>query len=80
MKAFIGMLILVGIIKLLRLEMFWPKSNKYIETPGIAINMSRNRFEEIFCFLYMADKTCDPGNDKLYKVRRFATLLTSQFQ
>ena len=42
--------------------------------------MSRNRFEQIFHFLQLADNTCDTGNDNLYKVRRFATLLTSQYQ
>ena len=80
MKAFIGMLILLGIIKLPRLEMLWQNSNEYIGTPGIANVMSRNRFEQIFCLLHLADNTCDPGNDKLYKVRHFATLLTSQFR
>ena len=48
MKAFIGMLILLGIIKLPRLEMFWQNSDEYIGTPGIANIMSRNRFEQIF--------------------------------
>ena len=80
MKAFIGMLILFGIIKLPRLEMFWQNTNEYIGTPGIAGIMSRNRFEQIFRFLHLADNACDPGNDKLYKVRRFTTLLTTQFQ
>ena len=80
MKAFIGMLLLLGIIKLPRLEMFWQNSNEYIGTPGIANIMSRNRSEQIFHFLHLADNTCDPGNDKLYEVRHFATLLTSQFQ
>ena len=42
--------------------------------------MSRNRFEQIFHFLHLADNTCVPGNDKRYKVRHFATLLISQFQ
>ena len=80
MKAFIGMLILLGIIKLPRLEMFWQNSNKYIGIPGIANIISRNRFEQIFHFLHLADNTCDPRNDKFYKVRCFTTLLVSQFQ
>ena len=47
MKAFIGMLILLGIIKLPRVEMFWQNSNECIGTPGIANAMNRNRFEQI---------------------------------
>ena len=68
MKAFVGMLILFRNIKLPRLEIFWQNTNEYIGTPGIADIMSRNRFEQIFRFLHLADNTCDTGNDKLYKV------------
>ena len=56
--------------------MFWQNNN---ETPGIADIMSINRYKH-FCFLHLADNTCDPGNHKLYKVWCFATLLTTQFQ
>ena len=80
MKASIGMLILLGIIKLPILKMCWQNSNEYIGTPGIANVMSKNRFKQFFYFLHLADNTCDPGNEKLYKIRCFATLLTSQFQ
>ena len=37
MKAFIGIIILMGIIKLPRLELYWSNQNNGIETPGIAI-------------------------------------------
>ena len=85
MKAFVGLLLLLGIIKLPRLEMYWQTKNEFIGTPGIADVMSRNRFEQIYRFLHLADSTYqipagEPGHDKLYKIRQFATLLTTNFQ
>ena len=62
--------------------MFLQNSNEYIGSLGIAniMILSRNRFEQTFHLLHLANNTCDPGNDKIYKVRRFATILTSQFE
>ena len=80
MKLFIGVLILMGIIKLPRLEMYWQVANEHIKTPGISRIIGKTKFEQIFRFLHLADNTQDPGNDKLYKIRRFATLLKTQFE
>ena len=44
MKTFIGIIIYIGIIKLPRLELYWSKQYKGIETPGIARVMSLVRF------------------------------------
>ena len=42
--------------------------------------MSRVKFEQIFRFLHLAGNSRDPGNGKLFKVRRFVDLTTNQFQ
>jgi len=84
MKAFIGLLILMGILRLPRLDMYWQTSNVYIATYGISKVMSRVRFEQIYRFLHLAnndDQDDDPANrDKLFKIRKLADLLVASFQ
>ena len=84
MKAFIGMLILMGILRLPRLEMYWSTSNEYIATAGISKIMSKTRFEQILCFLHLANNTDqEPPTgtpDKLFKIRKLADLLLALFQ
>ena len=86
MKAFIGMAILMGILKLPRLEMYWQTIHEVLATPGISSIMSRIRwFEQIFCYLHLADNSLqisagDPGHDKLFKVWRFVDLVTTEFE
>ena len=83
-KAFIGLLILMGVLRLPRLEMYWQTSNPHIATIGISQVMTRIRFEQIYRFLHLAnddDRSNDPENrDKLFKVRQFANLLAANFQ
>jgi len=77
MKAFIGLLILMRILWLPRLDMYWQTSNVYIATYGISKVMSRVRFEQIYRFLYLAnidDKDDDPSiRDKLLKSESWQT-------
>ena len=83
-KSFIGLLILMGILRLPRLDMYWQTSNFYIATFGISQVMTRERFEQIYRFLHLAnndDQDDDPANrDKLLKIRQFADLLAASFQ
>ena len=57
MKAFIEMLILMGILQLPRIEMYWQTDDDLMKTPGISSIMSRVRFQQIFCFLHLADNS-----------------------
>ena len=84
MKAFIGLLILMGVLHLPRIEMYWQIDDDLMRTPGISSIMSRIRFQQIFRFLHLADSSGQipagqPGHDKLYKVRKYVDLITSQF-
>ena len=45
MKAFIGLLIVMGVVKLPRLAMYWQQSNHLIAIGGISDVMSRTRFQ-----------------------------------
>ena len=84
-KCFIGLLILMGIVQLPRLEMYWQTSSQLISTPSISGVMSRDRFQQIYRFLHFADNSQQPpvgtpGHDKLFKVRVLLDLVTHQFE
>ncbi len=84
MKAFIGILILIGIIKLPRLEMYWSHKYPLITTPSIAAIMPRVRFEQLFRFFHFSINSTEPlivpVADRLVKVRKFLDLITAQFE
>ncbi|XP_065843446.1 piggyBac transposable element-derived protein 4-like [Oscarella lobularis] len=76
MKAFIGVTILMGILKFPRLEDYWQESCKYLRT-DLAEVFSSVRYQQISRFLHISDRTQDlprnPGDesqhDRLQKVR-----------
>ena len=81
MKAFIGILILMGICKLPRLRVYL-KTHQYI-CPGICNIMSLMRFEQIYHFLHLRDSdkkvaVRQPGHDYLF--RKLLDLLSSCFE
>ena len=79
MKAFVGLLIIMGILQLPCLEMYWQIDSDLLRTPGISSIMSRVQFEQIWWFLHLADNSQDK-TDKLYKVRYLVDLVTKQFK
>ena len=79
MKAFAGLLIIMGILCLPRLEMYWQTESRLLQTPGISLVMSRIQFEQIWQFLHLADSTQDNKTDKLFKVQHFVDLIMIQF-
>ena len=79
MKAFVGLLIIMGILQLPRLEMHWQTESNLIQTPGISSVISQIRFEQIWRYLHLADNSQDNKTDKLFKVRHFVDLVTAQF-
>ena len=85
MKTFIGLLIIMGVVKLHRLILYWQTSNPLISVSGITDVMTRTRFQQIFRFLHLADSSQqiprgEPGYDKLYKVRKMLDILTGKFK
>ena len=84
MKAFIGLLVTMGILRLPRLECYWKQKCRRTWTPGVSEVMSRVRFEQIFRFFHLSDNTQQkpPGHPeycRLFKLRRLRDLLLSQF-
>ena len=85
MKAFVGLLILMGIQKLPCLEMYWSHKYPLINTPSIASIMPRVRFEQLFRFLHLCSNSASvpstlPGGDRLFKVRKYLDLITAEFE
>ena len=84
MKAFVGILMLMGICKLPRLEMYWSTQHHFV-CPSIWEIMTKTRFQQIFRFLHLAnsnDQVTDPSDpryDRLFKVRNLMDLLSPSF-
>ena len=79
MKAFVGLLIIMGVLQLPQLEMYWQTDSNLLQTPGVSSVMSQIQFEQIWRFLHLADNLQDDKTDKLFKVRHFVDLITAQF-
>ena len=79
MKAFVGLLITMGILRLPRLEMYWQTESSLLQIPGVSSLISRIQFEQIWRYLHLADNSQDNKTDKLFKVRHFVDLVTAQF-
>ena len=80
MKAYIGMLIMMGVLHLPHLDMYWQIDEEILSTPGLSEIMSRNRFQQIGRFLHLADNAKQVMQDvtKLFKVRNVLNLITTQ--
>ena len=63
MKTFVGFLIIMGVLKLPRLEMYWQVESDVLRTPGISSVMSRIQLEQIWRSLRLADNSQDDKTD-----------------
>ena len=57
MKAYVGMLIMMGILQLPHLDMYWQVDDEILGNPGISQLMSQIRFQQISRFLQLADNS-----------------------
>jgi len=57
MKAFVGILIMMGILQLPQLEMYWEQDDDILCTPGISALIGRVKFEQILRFLHLANNS-----------------------
>ena len=80
MKAFVGLTITTGIVRMPTLPMYWETSCPLSNLAGFSDVMSRDRFLQIMRYLHGNDEAVgNPGNDKLYKVREFITRINENF-
>ena len=83
LKAYIGFMILMGIVKLPSIYDYWQTSEIFHYSP-IASRISRDRFSEISRYLHFVDNTIlsPPGTqeyDRLGKVRGILDMFKAQF-
>lgn len=76
--CFIGILFLSGYVPLPRRRMFW-EENDDSHNLLVSKSMRRNRFEELFRYLHVADNSNLQEGDKMAKLRPLIESLNKQF-
>ena len=84
MKKFLGITLLMGLIKKPSIQLFWSKDPLW-HTPIFKRAMRRDRYIIILKFLHFADNgdapdRVDPNRDRLFKVRPLLQMLAERFQ
>lgn len=72
LKAFLGIIIMMGIVKLPNCRWHWSNSERFGSSPIIRKSLSMSRFNAINKWICLYDKTNFDGQDKLYKVRKLS--------
>ncbi|CAG2240579.1 VLDLR [Mytilus edulis] len=84
MRAFIGLVLAMGIVKKSSIESYWEASG-ISETPNFRDVMSRNRFQAILRYLHCNDNTTavprgQPGYDPLHKINPVVEFFNEVFE
>ncbi len=84
LKAFIGMVICMGIVRLPQLELYWSSKHDLIRQ-NISEVMTIIRFQQILGFFHLSNSSeqvsvGQPGYDPLFKVRKLLVIVTSNFE
>ncbi|XP_071136368.1 piggyBac transposable element-derived protein 4-like [Mytilus edulis] len=84
MRAFIGLVLAMGIVKKTSIESYWEASG-ISETPNFRDVMSRNRFQAILRYLHCSDNTTavprgQPGYDPLHKINPVVEFFNEVFE
>jgi len=81
MLAFLGLMVLMGIVYKPRLAMYWSTDVVY-KTSIFGDTMARDCFLLLLCFLHFADNDLldvnDPNRDRLHKIRTFVNLIRAR--
>lgn len=80
MSTFLGLIMLMGVIKLPSLKDYWSE-DPFIATIPFRLYMTRDRFLYILRFLHVCDpRKPDENNDPVYKIRLFSNTIKNNFQ
>ena len=80
MQAFIGLVIITGIVRMPTLKMYWQTTMPLCNLPSFNETMPCNRFLQISRYLHVNDEAVgNPNDDKLYKVREFIDRVNKNF-
>jgi len=80
MKAFVGILLAMGIIKLPNYRMYWDKLTKLFSVPGINEIMTEQRFEDIYGCLVLRDPSSKIESRLYEKIEPFVTQIITNSQ
>ena len=85
MKAFFGLCLATGIIRLPKLRDYWRKKQWLFQVPAFGEVMSRDRFFQLYRYLHVSDNSKhiprgNNGHDPLFKVRPLLDLLQTRFR
>lgn len=80
MEAFVGILVLMGIVKLPRFRMYWMEDS-LLHQEGVTSVMPCDRLLQIWRYFHLADNSVapardTPGFDELYRVREFLNIVS----
>ncbi|BFZ16205.1 hypothetical protein BsWGS_19244 [Bradybaena similaris] len=78
MKAYFGLLIIMGIHSLPRMEMYW-SSDERLGVPGVNKVMAFGRFKKLEQYLHVVDNSTDDGSDRLHKIRPLINITNRTF-
>lgn len=83
MKAFVGVMLLMGIVREPRLIHYW-SNDKFLHHVGITSVFPVNRFQQIWRYFHLSDNDRmpakdDPNYDRVYRVRNFLNILSDEF-
>nr|XP_033323310.1 piggyBac transposable element-derived protein 4-like [Megalopta genalis] len=79
MSTFIGILLIVGVVRLPEIRLYWSKKEMY-GNARIKKAMKRDRFMSILKYLHFTDNTTDRIEDRLYKVRDIVDKIVRTFR
>nr|XP_039251966.1 piggyBac transposable element-derived protein 4-like [Styela clava]XP_039251967.1 piggyBac transposable element-derived protein 4-like [Styela clava] len=83
MKAFLGLTIAMGIVKLPVIAMYWQEKHWIFEVPSFSKIMPRDRYHDLLKFLHFCNEDYapsrdNPARDKLCKIRPPLNLLETR--
>ena len=78
-ESFLGLCLLMGIIRLPHRHDYWRRSKWLLETKFNEV-MPRDRFDLIWRYLHLQNNEDNLGGDRLYKVRWFIDYLRNKFE
>jgi hypothetical protein len=80
MKRFIGLTLLVGLVKVPRLQLYWSRDHMF-SLPLFKAIMDRDRYILLLKFWHFANNEENENNrDRLYKIRALITQLNTKFE
>ena len=79
MRKFLGLLIVMGLVRKPRMELYWSKKSMY-DYPFVYQNMTRDRFFLLLKHMHFNDNTFLERSNRLYKIEPVVKMLNENFQ